>query len=270
MFGKHSRLKRDLIARVPTILAGEHPTLDNLRAQLEHDVTGWKFLTNRRPYRVQGLVLEQPPKGTAVLVAILRRSIALPTSPTFELPRGELSHPGQGRTILSLLDISEGALSRVLFRTSDDSEFPNRVKNWRYVSSSNDAELPVLEQPDYSAVGGDFEQWLVNAVPRQPNGQPNFRVSSARYPEAFARFHRVFNEVDIHSVSFHSPSQCYELNQNGRAFWVFASDHAGDPFCFCGGADVVYHLSEDSTEVELLGPFEEWVRQLIREGGTGA
>lgn len=264
MFGAHSILKRDLIATVPALLAGDHPTLDNLRAQLKHDVIGWDLRTNRSPYRVRGVVLEQPPKGTAVLVATLRSSRALPTSPTLELPRGKLSHPGDARTVSSSLGVSDGVLSRVLFRTSDDSEFPHRVKHWRYVAPSDDSDLPVFEEPDCTALRGTFERWLVNAAPRRPNGQPDFCLSSAQYPEAFGRFRRVFNQVDLGPVSFHSQSQCYELEHDGRTFWVFASDHGGDPFCFSGGADVVYHLSHDSTQVEPLGPFETWVRQFFR------
>jgi hypothetical protein len=262
MFNTHKKLQNQLVEFVDEILRGDHPTLENLRQQNEHDIHNWELLTDHKGYKVGGKDIERPPQGTAILNAIYTPTIFLPTVPTIELLRGKITHPSKSTAIQTKVWIYEGKLSRIVFNTEDNSSFPPSMKGWKYTDFGGILNLPVYEVPNYSKLNHPFEKWLMAHIAQSPNGDPKFPVEADWYPSSFGHFHRVFTTVDVDDIRFFSPSECSEIDYQGRNYLAFGQDDRGNPYCFADGHDKVYFLDhDDPEEIVEVGSFEELIKE---------
>lgn len=265
---KQNRLKRELEGVVGDALSGAHPTLEALRQQLERNTIEWFLLSDQWPYKVGRSVVEQPPKGTALLNAGYRSNLTLPTLPTFDIRRGILRTMTTDTQIEVSVHVLEGNLNRVCFRTTDTSSFPESIRGWQYTppSSSADSTIPVFVEPDYSVLQHPFERWLMGNIRERPNGSPGFPLDSPDYPLIFGYFRHVFSRIDFGDISFETSGQCFIVEHDGIKYWSFADDCTGDQYCFKNGEDQVWQLCHDPTEVKECGPFEAFLERLVDAG----
>lgn len=264
MFNTHNKLKNQLVEFIDEILRGDHPTLENIRQQNEHDILYWELLTTRKGYKLEKTDIERPPQRTAILNAVFTSTIFLPMVPTVEILRGKITHPSQSTEIQTKICIYEGKLSQIVFNTENGSPFPCSMKGWRYTDVDLSLNLPVYEEPNYAHLNHPFERWLMENIAQSPCGDPTFPVEADWYPPSFGHFHRVFTAISIDEIYFFSPTQCSEIDYRGENYLAFGNDFQGNPYCFMNGRDKIYYLDHDDPEgIVELGSFEELIKEVV-------